>query len=181
MTHGQKRAAIEAAAWAVALRTETFGYGEISSGVKISTTFAEQIVKGWIKEGSIQPAEPGARKRKMWRADRDFVRRAEMLKRSAEENMWFVMRRLRAFAPTDIAAHASHELAPVDAAKASSYCQGLLAVGYLRVTLKASPAIKREARYALAKDTGPHAPIERRVLAMVDPNTGQTLVIGGAA
>ncbi len=181
MTHADKKAAVEAAAWAVALRTEAFGYGEISSGVKISTTYAEAIVKGWVKEGSIKPAELGSRKRKMWRADRDFVRDPEARTRSAEENMWVVMRKLPSFAPTDIAVHAHTETAPVDAVRASAYCRGLLSVGYLRVTLKASPAIQREARYALARNTGPFAPVERRVAAIVDPNTNQTLVIGGAA
>lgn len=179
MTHADKKAAIEAAAWAVALRTETFGYGEIEVGVKIGKQLAERIVKEWVREGSVHPIDGPQNRRKMFRADRDFVRRPDARTRSAEENMWLVMRKLRVFAPTDIAVHAHNDVAPVDAVRASAYCRGLLAVGYLRVTLKASPAIQREARYSLAKDTGPFAPIERRVPAIVDPNTGQTLVIGG--
>lgn len=166
------------AAWAIACRHEQFGYAEIATGLHIGPKRAMAIVGQWEREGAIQPVPDAHSRRLMFVADRDYVR-LDKRARSPEDNLWLAMRRLRNFSPTDLAAHANTETVEVPVQKASDYCRALLAAGYLRVTRRAAPAMKREAIYALARDTGPRPPREKRVRAVYDPNTEETRMIGG--
>lgn len=173
-------ASLAEAAWAVALRHGTFGYAEISAELHISMDKAAQIIRGWEAEGAVTvvaaPAHGPARKK--FRADGDFVR---LPGRSAEENMWTAMRKLRSFSPSAISAHATTDQIAVPVDKAAAYCRCLLAAGYLTVTRRAAPAMKREPIYRLAVETGPKAPVPARVRALRDPNTGKVMLLGGDA
>jgi hypothetical protein len=63
----------------------------------------------------------------------------------------------------------------VDAAR--TYCRALLQAGYLRVIQRANA--DNEAVYRLLKRSGPTAPILRRIQAIVDRNTDETIVLKG--
>jgi hypothetical protein len=89
------------------------------------------------------------------------------------------MRQLKAgFGPREIAAHATTEETEVTVEAAQDYCRALLGAGYLAVAKKAVPG-KTQAIYRLIRNTGPRAPREKRVRAVIDANTEQTIVIGG--
>jgi hypothetical protein len=169
----RNRASMAEAAWAVALRLKTFGYAEISSELKISVERATEIVRAWATEGAVLDA-PASGSRRMYRADGDFVRLAG---RTAEDNMWTAMRKLRSFSPSTIAAHATTDEISVTADQAAAYCRVLLAAEYLAVTRRAAPAMNREAIYLLVTETGTKAPLPARVRAMRDPNTGRIIVL----
>lgn len=177
-------ASLAEAAWAVAVRHGTFGYAEISAELAISMDKAAQIIRGWEAEGSVTVVpgtargEAGARTRKKFQVDADFVR---LPGRSAEENMWTAMRKLRSFSPSAIAAHATTDKIGVPVECAASYCRALLAANYLTVSRRAAPAMKREAIYRLAVETGPRAPVPARVRALRDPNNGKVILLGGDA
>lgn len=173
-----QRSSIDDAAWAVALRLKIFGYAEISRELKIGMERATGIVRRWVAEGAAFEVETeGARK--MFRADGDFVRLAG---RTAEDNMWTAMRKLRGgFTPSDIAAHATTPAVAVTVEEAATYARALLSAGYLAVTRKAAPLMKREAIYRLVSETGPLPPVVARVRAVRDPNTGRVIVLGDAA
>jgi hypothetical protein len=175
--------AVSEAAWTKALTMDRFGYADISHAVSISIEQATRIIRGWIKEGAVDQLQDGqaGAGRSLWRCKADFVRVEPLRQRTPEENLWTAMRRLRSFAPTDLAAHATTETVSVDAKAAAEYCRALLDTGYLTVARRAAPAMQREAIYRLVEVTGPQAPVVRRVRAVVDPNTNVTRVIGGAA
>lgn len=172
-------ASLAEAAWAVALRYDTFGFAEISADLHMTMEKAMLIVRGWEAEGAITVVPGTARGagRKKFRADRDFVRLAG---RSAEENMWTAMRKLRSFSPSTISAHATTDKIAVSQESAAAYCRALLAADYLTVTRRAAPNMKREAIYRLAVETGPKAPVPARVRAVRDPNNGRVILIEGA-
>ncbi|HAW49189.1 MAG TPA: hypothetical protein DCX34_18480 [Roseovarius sp.] len=97
-----------------------------------------------------------------------------------EYRLWQAARGLRSFSATDLAAHASVEDGPVTPEDARAYCRMLLSVGYLRVRQKAR-AGERPARYTLIRDTGPKAPLKRRVTVFIDPNTNERILPEGLA
>ena len=166
------------AAWAVACRHERFGYAEIATDLHVSLKRASAIVGQWEREGAIQPLPEAPGRRRMFVADRDYVR-LDKRARSPEDNLWLAMRRIRNFSPSELAAHANTPTVEVSVQRAADYCRALLAAGYLRVARRAAPAMKREAMYILARDTGPRPPREKRVRAVYDPNTEETKLIGG--
>ncbi len=169
--------AVAEAAWAKALTLESFGYADISNAVGISLPQATRIVRGWLREGSIEDAGTGLSARLLFRCKPDFVRVEPLRQRSPEENMWTAMRRLRSFTPTDLASHATTETVKVDAKAASDYCRALMDAGFVTIGRQASPALGREAIYRLASVPGVLAPVLRRVRAVVDPNTGRAHII----
>ena len=165
----------------MALRFERFGYAEISAEMAISLRYATRLIRDWEREGALERLQHGQGLRSMWRCRAGFVRPEPLPCRTPEENMWTAMRRLRSFTPTDLAAHATTETVQVDPAQAADYCRALLAVDYLAVGRRADPARKREAIYRMRSETGPRAPVIRRVRAVSDPNTGRTLLVGDRA
>jgi hypothetical protein len=170
-----QRASVSEAAWAVALRLRTFGYAEIAVEMKIGLDWATNIIRAWVKEGAAFEVETdGARK--MFRADADFVRLAG---RTAEDNMWTAFRKHRCLTPTEVAAHATTELVSVTTEQAATYCRALLDAGYLVAHRRAAPAMRREAIYRLANETGVSGPVLVRLRAIRDPNNGQITVLGG--
>ena len=173
--------AVSQVAWTKAEGMPRFGYADISNAVGISIEQATRIVRGWLREGALDEVQaPSGASRALWRCKADFVRIEPLRQRTAEENMWTHMRKARSFTPTDLSAHATTETVQVDPKTAAEYCRALLETGFLSVARRAAPAMGREAIYRIVDETGPQAPVVRRVRAVVDPNTGATRVIGGA-
>ncbi len=173
MTRTRLRDRIADLAWDAALQRQTFSSHDIAADLKISLSWAETIVAAWLREGSAHEAGEAAGRR-IYRVDQDFVR---LPGRTAEDNMWTAMRKLRSFSPTTIAAHATAGAIEVTPDTAATYCRALLAAGFLAVSRRAAPAMKREAVYALVTETGPKAPVPARVRAIRDPNTGRIIVL----
>lgn len=175
--------AVSESAWAKAQKMDRFGYADISAVMGINIEQATRIVRGWIKERALEQLHDGqtGAGRSMWRCLPDFVRVEPLRVRTPEENMWLAMRKLRGgFTATDLASHATTETVAVSTETAAEYCRALLSADYLAVGRRAVPAMKREAIYRLASETGPQAPVIKRVRALVDPNIGATILIGGA-
>lgn len=85
--------------------------------------------------------------------------------------MWRAMKVLqRGFDYRDIAAAASHEGFVVKQQAAKAYVNGLARAGYFREVMASKPGTP--ARYALARNTGPHAPAITRRKCVFDRNTG---------
>jgi len=157
----------QAAAWAVALRLPApFTVYQVSahSGAAFSST--EKWLRAWRKLGLVS-AEGGRRKIKyrVIAAPTSGPRREQ----SMERNLWTAMRLLASFTPRDLAAHASTDTLAVLEDDAERYIRSLLPAGYLRVLQKAAPPHRR-ATYRLIRDTGPEAPLEKRIVAVWDPN-----------
>lgn len=170
--------AIADACWAIALRMPTFGYAEISAAQKISAEQASRIVTNWQKMGLIDLVQSGHRLRNLWTVKAGTSYPVKPKGRSAEDNLWTAMRGLKSFSPTDLSAHATTDTVTVGVDDAQAYCRALLAAGHLSVARKAQPG-RREAIYRLARNTGPRAPREKRVRAVIDDNTDAVVVIGG--
>lgn len=169
-------------AWAAALDLQEFGAAEIAQAAGTSLERAELIIRGWLVEGVVTVTQMriGA-VRQLVRIIPGQAPAARSRIRTPEENMWHALRRLRTASATDLAAHATTDTVTVTVEAASAYCRVLLAAGYLRVSRKANPKNARAAIYNLARDTGPKPPKPKRIRAVVDPNTGDTHLIGGAA
>lgn len=167
------------AAFAFAATQETFGYAEIAVKMGVTEDHARKIVRAWKKADLLDEVLSGHRIRSQWKVKPGAKFALAAKARSPEQNMWTAMRQMKGgFTPRDLAAHASTEETPVHLDTAQEYCRALLGAGYLAVTRKAVPG-KTEAIYRLTKNTGPRAPREKRVRAVVDDNTEQTIVIGG--
>ena len=166
------------AAFAFAAQQAEFGYAEVAKAVGITEDWARKIVRGWRIAGFLEEVRSGHRIRSLWRV-RAGARPALPAKaRSPEQNMWTAMRQLKSFSPRDLAAQAATADTAVTVEAAQDYCRALLGAGYLAVAKKALPG-RSPAIYRLTKNTGPRAPREKRVRAVVDANTEQTIVIGG--
>lgn len=98
----------------------------------------------------------------------------------AQVNMWRTARRLKDFSATDLVAWSSTEETPVDHKAARRFCELLLRGGYVRVTRKAKPGVN-EAFYRMIRDTGPRAPVEKRVRAIYDPNEERLTHVAGVS
>lgn len=95
--------------------------------------------------------------------------------RSPEARMWMAMRQLRTgFSPLDIAEHATTSDGAVTEAQARTYCRQLLKAGYLRVHQTAIHRV-RPAKYLLVVNSGPRAPVIRRMLGVLDRNEDRFL------
>ncbi|MFN3973437.1 MAG: hypothetical protein ACK4L4_19135 [Gemmobacter sp.] len=174
------REAVADAALAAARLQETFGYDEIAVAVGIPLRRAMEIVQGWVAAGLAEVVrEARGGMRKVFRLVGNGEVPPRPAGRSPEDNLWTAMRGLRSFTPTDLAAHATTEAVAVSADAARAYCRFLLAAGYLGVTRKAEPGRKREAIYRLIRNTGPKSPRERRVRAVLDPNTAALSLLAG--
>ena len=138
----------------------------------INETTARNFVKRWVLGG--RSVELRREDRLVWYAPKgaepaDAVR-TPAKDRSPQARMWLVMRRLRTeFSPLDIAEHATTSDGVVTEAEARTYCRQLLKAGYLRVHQTAIHRV-RPAKYRLVINSGPRAPVIRRVLGVLDPN-----------
>jgi hypothetical protein len=166
------------AAFAYASTLPEFGYAEISVRMGVTEDHVRKIVRKWKAAELLDEVRSGHGIRSAWKV-RDAARLALAVKaRSPEQNIWTAMRQLKAFSPRELAAHASTEDTSVTLEVAQDYCRTLLGADYLVVVRKAVPG-KQLAIYRLTRNTGPRAPREKRVRAVVDDNTEQTILIGG--
>jgi hypothetical protein len=157
-------------AWEIARTRRRFTASELQGFATLSVNLARHLVREWIAEGRVVVAEAGGQgKACVVSVVTDWQPGPVDGPRSAELNMWTAIRRLREFTPTDIAAHAATPDQPVTALQSTTYARALLAAGYVRVRERAIPG-RREARYRLIRDTGPQAPVVRRVQVLCDPN-----------
>lgn len=161
-----------ASVWACIAKTED---GITSREVMEETGVAEatlhHILTRWVRDGYLETRDERARNR-VFRVTRGKPRRPYGPK---EYRLWQAARGLKTFSATDLAAHASVEDAPVTREEAHAYCRMLLSVGYVRVRQKARAGV-RPARYKLVRDTGPRAPLKRRVTVFIDPNTDERIL-----
>ena len=174
------RADLINACWAQVSGLVTFGYAEIAAGQKISHQQAACIVRDWVQAGMVAPLEREPNGTKLWKVTEASEHRVRASTRSREDNIWTAMRGLKSFGPTELAAHANTDTVAVAVDEAQAYCRALLASGHLSVARKAIPGIK-EAIYRIARNTGPRAPREKRVRAVIDDNTNAVVVISGVA
>lgn len=167
------------AAFAYASTQEKFTVADLQLKMGVSEDLARNIVRTWRGAGLLELLESGHRIRSVWTVKPTARMTLPARARSPEQNMWTAMRQMKhGFTPRDLAAHATTEETQVTPEAAQDYCRSLLGAGYLGVSRKAQPG-KTEAIYRLIRNTGPRAPRERRVRAVVDDNTEQTIVIGG--
>lgn len=166
------------AAFAFAAQQSEFGYAEVAKAVGITEDWARKIVRSWKAADLLDEVRSGHRIRSLWKVKEGARPVLPAKARSPEQNMWTAMRQLKSFSPRDLAAQATTEETAVTLDDAQDYCRALLGAGYLAVAKKAVPG-KGLAIYRLTRNTGPRAPREKRVRAVVDANTEQTIVIGG--
>jgi len=158
----------ERRAWSVACSMGTFTVYSLSARAQVRVDVVRRLVPAWGREGRAVCEGKGARRRHVWRVVGG--RRMPALTHNPTENMWRTMRHLSDFTAADIQMHACTPDVPVTGDDAHAYCRMLMRAGYLRVLRPAQPG-RAPALYALARNTGPRAPVERRVRAVWDPNT----------
>lgn len=156
-------------------RGEEITVRQLAADAHISDVTARTLLRGWLKAGIIRKAAKHTDRRPLYEVVPQDERPTSP-RRTAEQNMWDAMRGLTTFSPVDVMAHANTDSVTVTERQASDYCQSLLAGGYLRVERKGTKS--RPPSYRLIRKTGPLAPLERRVRALVDANTGERHVIG---
>ena len=162
---------------------QTFTYQQLAADNRVPVETATSIVRGWQRDGIVivaAEARTDGQQHKRFRINPDFKAPDSPKGRTSLHNMWHAMRGLKAFTLQDIAAWGTTEAVQVSLDSARSYASALLEAGYLRVERKAVPG-RHDAIYRLIKNTGPVPPMLRRVEAVVDLNTGSTIVIGGGA
>jgi hypothetical protein len=167
------------AAFAFAVTQESFGFAEIGIKMGMSHNWARKTVRAWRKAGLLEEVRWVHKERALWRVREAAKQAIVPMARSSEDNMWTAMRQWKSFTPRELAAHAATPETAVTLDQAQGYCRALMAAGYLAVSRKAVPG-KTEAIYRLTKNTGPRPPREKRVRAVIDDNTEETIVIGGA-
>ncbi len=158
----------------------SFTVADVALKMGVSEDLARNIVRVWRDADLLEVITEGHRIRTVFKMKPSAKLALAAKARSPEQNMWTAMRQLKSFSPRDLAAQAATEETEVTLEVAQDYCRALLGAGYLAVARKAVPG-KTAAIYRLVKNTGPRAPKEKRVRAVVDANTEQTIVIGGAA
>jgi hypothetical protein len=167
-------------AWAEMKKLPAFGYKDVSSLARITVEKASRIVRHWDRCGVLEMTQARrGKQRALWRIMPGATRPQVPVGRTVEDNIWTSMRHLGSFTPTDLQAHSNTGTVVVSLDETAAYCRALLAAGYLRVNRKAVPG-RNEATYRLIENTGPRPPRERRVRAIVDPNTETVTVISGA-
>jgi hypothetical protein len=162
---------LQTSIWARAKTLESFTTLELAE-LGISEATARDYCRRWLRKGHIRLAGKGKNGRLIYAPNKRpaLDQDGQPIVPTPEGNMWRAMRLLSQFSPTDIAAHANAGGITVDVKAAQAYCRDLLTAGYLTVRVKAKPP-KREAVYALVNNTGPAAPVHRRIAGVLDPNT----------
>lgn len=161
----------ELAVWEEAKTLHAFRADDLTKyGVQHST--AQKYIRCWKHRGWVVVREIDENQRRTYCAVELATQGKQPVTEEAtpEGNMWRVMRHLKTFTSTDVAAHANAGGIEVTEFKARRYCHRLLEVDYLRVRTTAIPG-KREAVYAMILDTGPRAPVTARLQGILDPNT----------
>lgn len=180
MTHDWTNDAqsMDEAAFAHACTVERFGYADLARRMDKTVTWARNRVHAWLEAGLIEEAGQGQDAAWQWRVKDSAKAKLVVGARTPEHNLWAAMRQLKSFSPRTLAVHATTETVQVTPEQAQAYCRALLGAGYLSVARKASPG-RTEAIYRLVRNTGPRPPREKRVRAVIDANTEQTIIISG--
>lgn len=182
----QRRSKLENRAhlWAIARHHAEFTAHELSAASGRTVRYVKDALREWIRGGFVERA--GRRGNKaLYRlarteADPNRALRCAIPHAGPEDRMWFAMRKCGdAFSARDVAMWSNSAEVPVSVEQAQRYCRVLLATGYLRCTVPAdgrgNPAL-----YRLVRNTGPRAPLERRVRAVLDPNRNTVAVVSAA-
>lgn len=96
------------------------------------------------------------------------------------EQLWRAMRILKDFDCHALAAAASTEAHLVTVADTKNYVKFLGRAGYLQVVRKSKGTIPARYRFVRVRDTGPRPPLVNRDKSVMDGNTGQIVLQGGA-
>jgi hypothetical protein len=168
---------IEARAWAWAQRVIAFGYAEVQVENSLSLTTTETIVRSWLAEGRIKRRSGGSKGGRLIFEIATAYREPKDRTSLISQQLWTGARGLKKFTAVDLMAHCRADL-KADLKEASSYCQALLRGGYLRVVRTAVPG-QRDAVYQLVRNTGPRAPLEKRVSAIWDQNEAAYAFVSG--
>lgn len=164
-------------AWARATALDTFTHAELARQIGAEATTIGTFVRDWESQGWVERVD-----------DKVAHARFRVIAGptpepsgggSREANMWRAMRGLNAFSPIDIAAHADTGTVSVSVDDARAYIGVLFRHDYLRCVRKADPSKAREASYKLVRNTGPKAPVLKRIRAVLDPNTGAYVIREG--
>lgn len=148
----------------------------VAKGINDNT--ARDFIKRWVQGGRIDEMRVVGTLR--WYAPKGALPvendlPAPAKDRSPEANMWRAMRQLRTdFSALDIAEHAITADVTVTEAQARTYCRQLLKAGYLAVHQTAIHRV-RPAKYRLVINTGPRAPLIKRVVGVLDQNEDKFL------
>jgi len=165
------RARNQAHLWQVAQAHGSFTVHELSGAAKRSVDYVRAELRGWQADGFVEKA--GKRGMSiLWRVtEAPGAPVTATGSRTPEERMWFALRKAGGvFSAADLAMWTNTDEVPVSVDDAQAYCRLLLRAGYVRCEIKADGR-GRMASYRLIQNTGPRAPVERRVRAVWDPNT----------
>lgn len=154
--------------WSVACCMGSFTVYSLSARAQVRVDVVRRLVPAWGRDGRAVCEGKGARRRHVWRVQGG--RRMPPPTFSPTQNMWNAMRHLPSFNWADIRDLADTPDTPVTPEDAQAFCRMLMRAGYLRVLRPAQPG-RAPALYALDRNTGKRAPVERRVRAVWDPNT----------
>lgn len=171
--------------WALAKTHETFTKQELAGAARRSEDFVHAAIRDWVEWGYVEEAGQRGNK-KLWKitgkaGDPGRKLISGVLNATPEERMWFAIRKCGSlFCARDVAMWSNAEDIPITVEAAHGYCRNLLAGNYLRCDVKADGK-GAPAYYRLIRDTGPRAPIERRVRALLDPNRNELTLLRGRA
>ncbi len=194
MAWSEKTLAENTAIWATALRLGEFSYASLAAECQIPIPRTMVLVKGWVRMRLVEFSHITRIRRKVFKLTPaahqvDLPANLVVLEpvTSAEENMWRSARMLQSFGSHDLAIHSTTPAVTVTDEAAAKFCQVLLKGGYLKVLRKASfkragkSMVRTHAIYRLVRNTGPMPPVERRVMAVWDPNLGEYTHVAGVA
>lgn len=155
--------------WKIAKSHAEFTVHELSAASHLSVDYVRAELRAWAEDGFVK--QSGKRGRHvLWKVVEQTGTPATVVNpRTQEDRIWFAMRKGGTFNAMDLAMWSNSTEFPVSAEKAQAYCRILLKAGYLRCETKADGK-GRLATYRLVRNTGPRAPVERRIRALWDPN-----------
>lgn len=176
-------------------RAESFSVAEImvlaEQRADTVLTYLESLRKAGFVERSGEALRPTARPRRecaLFWLERDVGVEAPRIDASGKpvtqgtgrDQMWRAMRVLKSFDRRELAAAASTEQHPVALGEVKTYTCFLARAGYLQLDRKGSGRTAARFRFVRSRDTGPRAPLITSKKEVMDGNTGQIVLQGGA-
>ena len=161
------------AAWAEIEHLDSFTAPLLAERLGCPLARAQGYLKRWRAEGRVTCSGPGSDGRTLhYHVAPNPI--SDLTGCSTSQAMWTAMRLLRRFSPTDVLFSVSAARPDISLKEVQSYCQFLAKANVLRVLKKAGFGA-REASYAVARNSGPLAPYQKRVRVLIDPNEGQII------
>lgn len=176
--------------WAAIRALKEFTIQELAKGSGTKGHVAQEYVSALRKAGFVEikgkteslSGHPGAFQRTVYRLANDVGvdaprvnKLGEILPEVGRDRMWRAMRILKEFDVKLLVLTASIPVAPVAEGEAAFYCLCLARAGYL---YEIEP--HKRYRFLPSTDSGPKAPVIRRVREVVDANTGEVRWSGDA-